>query len=331
MLQPYSIQIRKTAIIAATALAVALPGAASAGVFDKAKSGVAKVGKSVTSTAVTIVRKKKQVPNPIETVAGKLPDLQNLAGDLPGSELFDMVHELQVIEQLRDTLALVRQTQAGYVDFAGGFTGCKGECKAFRQELKDLFDDMLSLVEAVPALQQGSSFTANIQRLSGLIDYVPPRALFPMWQATGNQIDELRTIAENTLQTLYTLPPALEISMVAPRATTRGVQRQRNQSANPACGWVDLAVEPVVQWIQAELEGAAWIMQTLAGLVPELSVKMGLSAEAGVAVANAGADGAVIVKVSELLRIGFKVAAAVPEGINMYIKVNTARANAVCS
>ncbi len=317
MLQQYSTQIRRTAICAATALAVSLPGAASAGVFDKAKSNVTKVRKTVKSTAVSIVRKAKTIPNPIE----------NLPGELPGSELFDIAQELQLMEQLRETLELLRQGQADYRDFSGGTFGCEGECQAFRGELKNLFGDLLSLAEEVPVLSKRSSLIANIERLSGLIDYVPARALYLMWQATGDQIDQVRTAAETIRQTLIALPPMVDLSDIAAAVDAGGTF----VADSPMCGWVNQKNKPVLEWVQVELEGLAWALNTIDGFIPDVEIKVDAGVSAGAAVANGEAATGVAIKPTDSLKIALKVAATVPEAINMAIKVSTARASIVCA
>ncbi len=317
MLQQYSTQIRRTAIVAATALAVALPGAASAGIFNKAKSSVAKVSKTAKSTAVSIVRKAKTIPNPIE----------NLPGDVPGSELFELVQEMHIMEQLRDTVALMRQVQGDYRNFSGGVTGCEGECKAFRTELKGLFGDLLSLTEDVPVLQKRTNLIANIERTSDLIDYVPPRALYLMWQGTGDQLDELRFAAENIRQALIALPPFVEMSDIM-----GAVNGANSAVANSAiCGWVNKDDKPVIEWLQAELEMQAWGFKTIEGYIPDAAVKLDIGVSAGAAVANGEAAAGAAMKPTDALKIALNISATVFEAINQAIKVNAARAKLVCA
>jgi hypothetical protein len=313
MLQHYSTRIRRTAIFAATALAISLPGAASAGIFDKAK----KSARANAAKVVKIVREKRPVAKA----------LQNAAQSVPGSELFEMVQELQLTEQLRDTLKLIKQMQADYQTFSGGRFGCEAECKAFRRELKGLFGDFLSLTEEVPVLRKRVNLINNIERLSDLIDYVPPRALYLMWQATGDQIDELRFAAENIRQALIALPPFVEMSDIA--AAVQGTGSAVADSA--ICGWVNKNDKPVIEWLQAELEGLAWGLTTIEGFIPDIEIKGEAGAEAGVAVANGTAAAGAGVKITDPIKIALKVAATVPQAVNQAIKVNTARAKLVCA
>lgn len=333
MLQQYSSQIRRTAIVAATALAISLPGAANAGVFNKAAKSAAAVGKSVVkksvtkakgdaATAVTIVRKGT-------TAAVNLGQnlAQNVPGDLPGSELFELVQEFHLLEQLRDTVELVQQVQRDYQKFAGGLTGCKGECKAFRAELKALFGDLLSLTEEVPVLRRKANLVSNIERLSGLIDYLPARALYLMWQTTGDQIDDLRFAAENIRHALIALPPPVEMSDIVGAVSGAGSA----VADSAVCNWVQKDKRPVIEWLQAELDVLAWGFKTIVGYIPKAPVKAEVGGEAGVAVANATAAGGASVDLTEPVKIGLKVAASIFEAVNQAIKVNTARAKLVCA
>jgi hypothetical protein len=317
MFKQYSAQIRRTAICAATVLAVSLPGAASAGIFNKVKSNVAKVSKAVNSKTVSIVRKAKAIPNPIK----------NLSSNLPGSELFDIAQELQLMKQLRETLELLRRVQGDYRDFSGGTFGCEGECQAFRGELKNLFGDLLSLAEEVPVLSERSNLIANIERLSALIDYVPARALYLMWQATGDQIDQVRTAAETIRLALIGLPPMVNLSDIAAAIDAGGAF----VADSPLCGWVNKNNKPVLEWVQVELEGLAWALNTIDGFIPDVEIKVDAGVSAGAAVANGEAATGVAIKPTDTLKIALKVAATVPEAINMAIKVSTARANIVCA
>lgn len=309
-------QIRRTMISAAMVLALSLPSVATAGVLDRARTGVQNA-KPNAGKVVSIVRKKR----PVATA------LKNAGQNMPGAELFEMVQQLELKEQLRGTIELIQQMQADYRSFSGGVTGCAAECKVFRNELKDLFTDFLFLVEDVPVLQKRAHLIDNLERLSSLIDYVPPRALYLMWQATGDQLAQLRMTAETIRQTLNTLPPFIEVSDVL--AAVKGAGTTVTNSA--VCAWVSKADKPVVEWIQAELEGLAWGFKTIGGFIPDITVKGEAGASAGAAVANGTASAGAGVKITDPIKIALKVAATVPEAINQAIKVNTARAKLVCA
>jgi hypothetical protein len=308
MFQQYSNQIRRTAIVAATALTVALPGAADAGLLNKAKSQ-ARQAASKASNVVSIVRERKPVRNAI----------QNALPEAPGADLFEMVGELQITQQLRETLELLRQIQSEYRTFSGG-SGCNARCQTFRTDLKGLFADFMFVVEDAPVVQNRAGLVDNIERLSNLIDYVPPRALYLMWQAMRDQIDGVRGTMETVRVALQELPDFMKVQQVsATLADSR------------ACAWVNQKDKPVVEWLQAEMEGLAWSLKTIEGFIPDVKVKGDVGASAGAAVANGEAAAGVGVKITDTLKIGLKVAATVPEGINMGIKVRMARMKLLCA
>ena len=320
MLKHYAPQIRRITVCAATALAISLPSIASAGIFDKAKS---KVQGSVVhlSNVGNELRAKDPIANAIKN------GFKNASGKLPDAELIELVKQLNLVEQLKNTMALMQQMNADYRNFSGGNFGCEGECKAFRKELKDTFNDFLTLVEEVPVLNNKPGLFETVARVADLIDVVPPRALYLMWQALDAQIDELRAAADSIHALLAALPPLEDVSNIAAYADRSGSQAANSQ----ACEWAKIADEPFVALAQAELERIAWVLTTVEGLVPDVEVKAEAGAEAGAAVANVtGAAGASL-KPTDAIKISLKVLVMVPEAINWSIKLNGLRAKAICA
>ena len=108
MTRSTSANIRRTTICFATALAVSLPSIAEAGLLDRAKSR-AQTAKSKATTTLSIVRQKRPVATAIQNVRNNRPianAVQNATGNLPDpAELFEMVQELHLMEQLRNLFA----------------------------------------------------------------------------------------------------------------------------------------------------------------------------------------------------------------------------------
>ena len=235
-----------------------------------------------------------------------------------------MVRELELMEQLQDTIELMREMNADYAYFSGGGGGCAAKCAAFRNDLKDVFADLLWLVEEVPALSTRTDLIENIERVSGLIDYMPPRALYLMWQALEGRMEELRGTAEEIRQVLLYLPPLEDVSDIAAYANSAGAA----VADSVACEWVE--EHPFGELVQAKLERTAWVLKTVEGLVPDVEVKAEAGAEAGAAVANATAAAGAGIKPTDAIKIALKIAATVPEAINWAIKLNILRAKVIC-
>lgn len=312
MTRTQTTQIRRTTICVATAVAISLPSVASAGIFDKAKSR-AQTARANATTVVNIVREKK----PIATA------FQNATENLPGAELVDMVRQLHLKEQLQNTIALLQQMQADYQHFSGGGFGCEGPCATFRTEFKDIFDTFLSLAEEVPVLSERTWLIDNIDRLQNLIDYVPPRALYHMWQALGDQVQELQTTAGEIRRGLDALPPFEGLGVVA--AASGAVADSR------VCEWANRSDKPVVEWLQVKLEIVAWSLKTIAEVIPDVEIKAEAGAEAGAAVANVTGAAGAGVKPTDAVKSALKIVAAVPEGINLGIKLRIARMKMACA
>jgi hypothetical protein len=308
MYRPNFARIRRTSICVATALAISIPGIAAAGPFDKAKSR-AQSAKANVAQVVSIVGQKRPVANAV----------QNVAQDLPKpAEIFATLKELELKEQLQGAIQIMRQMNADYANFSPD---------QFREDVKAVFDDYLSVVEEVPLLSRRAGLVDNIRRASNVIDYVPPRVLYLMSQALGDQIDELGTAAENIRQALDALPPFVETADMWSYAMMQGAF----DASAPICGWVGLKDKPMVEWIMAELKRIAWKIKTAESLIPNPEVKVEGGGTAGVAVANAAANAGTTMKPLEPVHTALKVVAVVPEAINMGIEVNMARARLVCA
>ena len=310
-----SVSIRRTVIAVATAIAIALPGIGAAGMFDRAKQGI-KTVKTRTGIVITNVQKRK----PLATA------LQNAKQNLPGSALIEQVRELKLVEQLQDMVALLNQMQADYQYFSGG-ERCGAECTTFRIELKGVFNEFLALVQEVPVLNTGSGLAEKIQRVSNLVDYIPPRALYLMWQTMADQIPQLRAAAGEIRQALAALPPMQDVAGNTVEAVASGAR----SAGSAVCAWSDSAVDkPFVELIQARLEMFAWQLKSAEGLIPDIEVKAEAGAEAGAAVANVTGAAGMGIKPTDSLKIALKVMALVPERINWSIKINMLRARTVC-
>jgi hypothetical protein len=314
---PSSSAVNRTIIAAATTLALALPGVGAAGPFGKVRDGVQTV-KTRSHIEITNLRQNRPVLNA----------LQETRDNLPGADLIAMVQGLHLKEQLRDAVGLLQQMQQDYQFFSGGSTGCAAQCASFRADLKDLFGEFLAVVYELPALRAEGGLADNLERLSALVDYVPPRALYLMWQNLAGQIADVRTMLGELRQELASLPPLQPVAgadaMSARSVGTGG-------SGAGSCDWVlDDDRKPWVDLLQARLEMFAWRLKSAADLIPDVEVKAEGGAEAGAAVANATGAAGVGIKPADSLKLGLKAVAYVPERINWAIKINILRAKAVC-
>lgn len=301
-------QIRRTVLSIATAVAIAVPGLASAGLADRIQTIKTKAGVHITN-----IQQNRPLAKAVENVTGQ------------SNGIFQKVKDLQVVEQFNQTMELVQQMQADYQYFSGG-QGCSATCASFRASLKNIFNDYVALIGEVPALSGNTQLIANIQRTSNLIDYMPPRALYLMWQAMSAKVAELEGMAQEIRQTLNSLPPLTE---PAP-GVAMDTQGSAGTGNGGVCAWAEQD-KPVLDLIQARLELMGWDLEKVEGLIPDIEVKGEAGGEAGVAVANATASAGASVKPTDGLKSALKLMAYVPQRINWSIKMNVLRAKAVCS
>lgn len=134
-------------------------------------------------------------------------------------------------------------------------------------------------------------------------------------------------VAETIRQTLDTLPPFVEMPTIAGYASMAGTV----VANSPICEWTDRDKKPVIEWVQAEMEGLAWKFKTTEGFIPDIAIKADAGASAGAAVANGTASAGAQARPTDTVKIALKIATAVPEAINMTIKLNMARAKLACA
>ena len=304
---PIATQIRKTALCIATALVIAAPGTASAW-GERAQARIQMV-RTNAGIQITNMRENNPVRNTIETAKG------------PATEVFETIKGLQVLEQLTQTVNLVKQMEADYRYFSGG-EGCGATCASFRGSLKNVLNNFLSLIREVPALSSQTDLVDNIQRMSNLIDYLPSRALYMMWQVMAGKLTELETAANEIRQTLASLPPLLPPAGFGP-STLRN-------AGDAICAWSDKTDKPFIDLIQARLEMTGWQLEKIADIIPDLLVEGEGGVSAGAAVANGTASATVGAKPTDTVKIALKLMAMVPQQINWAIKLNRLRAKAVC-
>lgn len=304
---------RRSFISIAAAVAVAVPGIASAGFGDRIQAV-----KTRTNVHITNVRDTQPIRSRIEQAKE------------PAAEIFQQVKDMQVMEQFRESMGLIREMQSDYVYFTGG-EGCNAHCAGFRASLRNTFNNFAALIDEVPALSGNGNLKANIQRMSNLIDYMPPRALYLMWQAASSRVTEMELMADEIRQALDTLPPLMEASTLGVPQTSADTRNAGAESGSGLCAWSDQDDKPYVELIQARLEQLGWIFEKLADIIPDLMVRGEAGVSAGAAVTNGEASAAIGMKPSDSMKISLKVLATVPQEINWMIKINMLRAKAYCS
>lgn len=315
MFRNNSQSIRRAMICAVIALAVVLPDVATAGVLDKVKN---RVTTTVTKagTIISNVRENRPIASAVKR-AGE--NLRNKIKDkLPDGPIANLVDQFNPLDQVQDVVGLIQHVNGDYVGFAGGWVGCQAECAIFREDLKDMFDAYLGIAERVPALQKRQGLVRNIKRMSGLVDVVPARALYPMWKALDGKIDNVKSSAAKIERLLETLPPLADMQAFA------------GSASDAVCDWADKDNHPVAEWAQGELEHVAWGFKSAADIIPDLEVKGEVGAEGGIAVANATAATGVGLKPTDYVKMILKTVAAVPEQVSWAIKLNILRAKAFC-
>ena len=319
-------KIRSTSICLFTAVAIAAPGLASAGLGDRVRSGIQTV-RTGSSIAITNV-KQRPLANAVEAVRA------------PAAEIFDTVQQLQVVDQLKQTMVLVQHMQADYDYFSGG-QGCSATCASFRGRLKNVFGNFVLLVSEIPALSSESGLIDNMQRVSGLIDYLPPRALSLLWQTLSAKMDQLEAAADEIRQTLLNLPPLQPVAGFGTGGTgmntmsigTTGSGRASNFASNVSdsyCAWKDMEDDPWIKMVRARLELSGWTVEQFENMIPDVAVKAEGGGTAGVAVANASANAGVSVKPTDGVKLFLKVVAYIPQRISKSIEMNILQANALC-
>lgn len=307
-------QIRRTAVSIAAALTLAVPGLASAGLTDRAKARAQTV-KTNASVYITHVQENR----PLEKAKDAAADI------------FQDVQEMQVIEQFKEGMQLIKHMQADYQNFTGG-QGCGAACSDFRNSLKHTFDNFASLAGDVPALSGNTQLVYNLQRTSNLVDHIPSRALYLMWQTMSAKTAEFESMSSEMRQILDTLPPLADpVSFSPDPAQDAAVTRSTAGSSNGGlCAWVRQENKPRIELLQARLEWMGWVLEKVEGMVPDVETKAESGASAGVAVANGTASVGASVKPTDSLKIGLKTLALVPQSINWAIKINILRAKVAC-
>ncbi|MDH5446447.1 MAG: hypothetical protein OEY52_12910 [Gammaproteobacteria bacterium] len=300
-------KIRSTGIGMIAAAMISLPAVSQAGWFDKVKSKT----KSVTSR---VTQKANNVK-------------QNFGQNLQDNDLIKMVNGLKLKEQLQNTINLMEEMQTEYHYFSGG-SGCGGQCANFRVELKGVLNEFLNLVYDIPALSNDRMLIKNLKRSQNLVNHIPPRALYSMWQIIGDQMSELQMTANSIREDLATLPTLG--SNAQSGISARSVNSSNGEYTDgPFCKWVD--DKPFVDLIQARLEQISWMLKSVADIIPDVEVKAEGGAEAGAAVANVTGAAGVGIKPTDIpKKLILKVIAIIPEQINWMIKINTLRAATVC-
>lgn len=307
-------RIRRTVISLATAIAIAVPGLAAAGLGDRIQMVKTNVGVHITN-----LRENRPLAQMVENAAA------------PAGEIFQKVRELRVIEQFNEAVELMNAMQADYQYFSGG-QGCSATCASFRASLKNIFNNFASLIGDVPALSGNPQLIANIQRTSNLIDYMPPRALYLMWQAMSAKVGELEAMTYEIRQTLDSLPPLMDPSGFGANTMSAAADSKNTAGTGNSdmCEWVNRDKKPVLDLIQARLEMLGWELEKVEGMIPDIEVKGEAGASAGAAVANGTASAGASLKPTDGLKIGLKLLAYVPQRINWAIKLNILRAKVVC-
>lgn len=307
-------QIRRTAVSIATALTLAVPGLASAGLADRAKARVQTV-KTNASVYITHVQENRPLEKAKDTAA----------------DIFQDVQEMQVVEQFKEGMQLIKHMQADYQHFTGG-QGCGATCSDFRTSLRTTFDNFASLAGDVPALSRNTQLIHNLQRTSNLVDHIPSRALYLMWQTMSEKTAEFESMSSEIRQILDTLPPLADPISFSPNpAHDAAAARSTAGSSNGGlCAWVRQENKPNIELLQARLEWMGWVLEKAEGMVPDVETKAESGASAGAAVANGTASVGASVKPTDSLKIGLKTLALVPQSINWAIKINMLRAKVAC-
>lgn len=307
-------QIRRTVVSIATALAVAVPGLASAGLADRAKARV-QTAKTNTSAFVSKVQENR----PLEKAKDAAADI------------FQDVQDMQVLEQFKESMHLIKHMQAHYQHFSGG-QGCGATCSDFRRSLKNTFDNFASLAGDVPALSGNTQLVYNLQRTSNLVDYIPSRALYLMWQTMSAKTAEFESMSGEIRQMLDALPPLADPASFSPNpAHDAAAARSTAGSGNGGlCAWARQEDKPRIELLQARLEWMGWALEKVEGMIPDVETKAETGASAGAAVANGTASVGASVKPTDSLKIGLKTLATVPQSINWAIKINMLRAKVTC-
>ncbi|MBZ2168624.1 hypothetical protein [Marinobacter sp. F4216] len=308
-------RIRKPLICALTAVILAAPVLGHARWGGGLSSRIETV-KSNTSTLITNVREKA----PIQSIAEKV---QNGSPDI-----FADIKDMNVLDQLKQTMGMIRQMQTEYEYFTGG-SGCSAICAGFRSRIKYILNDFLNLASEIPALSSRQDLLENLQRMSVVIDYVPPRPLYLMWQTVGAQMQQLESTVSDIRQMLASLPPLLEPARYGFQAVSSG--NLNRAPSGEVCEWAVEESEPKFELIRESLNMSAWVLKKSADLIPDVSIEAEGGASAGAGVANATASATVGVKPTDVLKSLLKLIAWVPEGTSWTIKMNILYAKAICT
>jgi len=317
--------IRRNSIAFATIVAISLPGLASAGLGDRVKSRIQTV-KTSTGTLVTNVQQHRPLANAVGAAKEQV------------QEIFDNVKEMNIVEQLRDTMGLIRQQQADYQYFSGG-SGCQASCASFRQRLKNVIANYSQLVSEVPALSNARGLVDKLERAANLIDYVPARALYPMWQAMSDRLEDIEAASGQIRETLANLPPLRPIgfglrSGIPTRSDMLTSSTMSTRSAGGGqgsyCDWANQKDQPWYDAVKGSFDSLSWLIDKIVDMIPDPEVKVQGGGTAGAAVVNAEAAAGVSVKPVQAAKFPLKVISLIVGTISKGMDENIRYSKAVC-
>lgn len=299
---------RHTVICSAMAICITIPGAANAGFFDQVQNVKTKVTQKVAQ-----VKQKTPAVNAVNNMKLKAADLK----------ILEQIKEFQLKERLKETITLYRHVQADYQYFSGG-SGCAAQCAVFKDDLRNLLENYLSLAQEIPVLSTNNHLINNLMRLIGIVDVIPPRALYALWQILDGQLNEFHQYADGIRYELLNLPFLEDNTSMSGDMTGSTLSNNTGGSTNrPICDWIDN--KPLVDLFQARLEMISWRLKSIEGLIPDVESKA-----AGGASVGAQGEVGLGMKITDQPKIMLKAIAYIPERINWLIKINMLRAKVVC-
>ena len=178
---------RRFAAAVAVAIAVTLPAAAQAGPIEQVKARIDKTYNKVVDTSKRVANMQAQLRQLVSNLHGE------------GAE--------QMREAIQSTLQFLQQQQAGYADFvAPDHCGPASDCGAFRAELYDLIQDFAALPSDLPFVEQVPAAAGQLQEVAGLVDFLPPPALYAANQVLGAQIGEIHDMIAMLQDAVVAMP-----------------------------------------------------------------------------------------------------------------------------
>jgi len=212
--------VRNVSVATLIAGMVVVPSTASAGLADK----IQQVRGNVTEL-------KNNVQKKVENVQDKIEDID---GD--GLE--------QIKDDIESMFRFIKQTQASYKEFVGADKcGVRSPCGVFRTELRSMIQSFVALPGELEFVEHVPPAVRQLEKMTKLVDFLPPPILFASETVLGNAFDEIRYRIE-LVRYAASQTPKLPTMDELSQASARSTARVSSGDTNPTLARTTTTTEP---------------------------------------------------------------------------------------